>query len=109
LLPRWGWSRGDLIARGGATTTWASPLQTLTLKTEKGTHKTRGGALPPTRVAIHRTPMALRPHRRGRLTAAPVGGEEDLDLLFRRASRCGFLIWIRTWLHPVTKWRQSGN
>jgi hypothetical protein len=30
------------------------------------THKTRGGALPPTRATIHHTPMARRPQRRGR-------------------------------------------
>jgi hypothetical protein len=33
------------------------------------------------RVAIHRTPMAWRPQRRGRSAVAPAGGEEDLDFV----------------------------
>jgi hypothetical protein len=58
LPPRWGWSRGDLIARGAVTTTWAPPLQTMTLKTKNETIKTGGRALPPTRAEIHRASMA---------------------------------------------------
>jgi hypothetical protein len=54
---------GGLVARGAATTTKASPLQTLTLKTENGALKTGGGALPPTRADIHHASMAQKPKR----------------------------------------------
>jgi hypothetical protein len=58
LPPRCGWSRGDLITRGAATTTLASPLQTLTLKTKNEALNTGSRALPPTRGEIHRASMA---------------------------------------------------
>jgi hypothetical protein len=45
LLPRWGWSRGDLIERGAATT-WVLPQQTSTLTLENGD-------IPPMRAKIH--------------------------------------------------------
>jgi hypothetical protein len=61
LPPRWGWSRGDLIVRGAAATTWAPPLQTLTLKIKNEALKTRGKALPSTRAEIHCASMSQRP------------------------------------------------
>jgi hypothetical protein len=67
VAARWVWSRGDLIARGATTTTWAPPLQTLTLKTENEALKTIDGALPLMRAEIHHASMAQRPQGRGNL------------------------------------------
>jgi hypothetical protein len=63
LPPRWSWNRKDLTARDVAATTWAPPLQTLTLKTENGALKTGDRALPPTRTEIYRASMAQRLER----------------------------------------------
>jgi hypothetical protein len=46
---------------------WASPLQTLTLKTKNEALKTGDGVLPPTRAEIHRVSMVQRPQRQSDL------------------------------------------
>jgi hypothetical protein len=78
LPPRWGWSQGNLIARGATTTTWMPPLQILTLKIENEAPKTR---TEPSHRRGSRSTVTPWPkgHRDRRPAMAPVGGNERSD------------------------------